>query len=86
MLLLGAVARLSAAFGQGTGPIFLDDVMCNGLESRLFDCAHRGIEVDNCVHSQDAGVECVAGTDAWNRDMARSGKGRKAVITYKNVP
>ena len=57
----GAVARLSASFGQGTGPIFLDDVMCNGLEYRLFDCPNRGLEVDNCVHSQDAGVVCVAG-------------------------
>ena len=58
---IGAIARYSATFGQGTGPILLDDVMCNGLESRLFDCAHRGIEVENCGHSQDAGVVCVAG-------------------------
>ena len=59
----GATPRLNAAFGQGTGPIFLDDVMCNGLETRLFDCPHRGIEVENCGHHQDAGVECVAGNN-----------------------
>jgi hypothetical protein len=57
----GAVARVNAVFGPGTGPIFLDDVRCNGLENRLFDCSHRGIEVEDCSHSQDAGVTCVAG-------------------------
>ena len=55
------MARINAAFGQGNGPIFLDDVMCNGLESRLFDCTHRGIEVEDCNHNEDAGVTCVAG-------------------------
>ena len=58
---VGATARTNAAFGQGTGPILLDEVMCIGLEYRLFDCPHAGIEVDNCGHSQDAGVVCVAG-------------------------
>ena len=57
----GATPRTNAFFGQGSGPILLDDVMCNGLENRLIDCTHRGFEVDNCVHSQDAGVTCLAG-------------------------
>ena len=39
----------------------MDDVKCIGLEYRLFDCPNRGIEVDNCGHSQDAGVVCIAG-------------------------
>ena len=59
--IIGATARTGAAFGQGTGPILLDEVKCIGLEYRLFDCPHAGIEVDNCGHSQDAGVVCVAG-------------------------
>ena len=59
--LLGAIPRLNAAFGQGIGPILFDDVQCNGFEQRLFDCSHPGLEVNNCGHHEDAGVECSAG-------------------------
>ena len=39
-------------------PIWLDDVNCNGFESRLIDCPHNGIEIHNCGLSEDAGVTC----------------------------
>ena len=45
----------------GSGPILLDRVMCTGEETRLWDCVFTGPELNNCVHSQDAGVQCVAG-------------------------
>jgi len=45
----------------GSGLITLDNVGCTGTESRLFDCPHSGFEQNSCVHSQDAGVRCVAG-------------------------
>ena len=48
-------------FGQGTGPIFLDRVRCSGIENRLFDCAHQGLQIESCQHHQDAGVVCVSG-------------------------
>ncbi len=51
----------NAEFGQGVGTILLDDVKCNGLEYRLFDCAHAGLDISNCDHHQDAGVVCVEG-------------------------
>ena len=52
-----AVSR--ATFGQGTGPIYLDDVGCTGTESSLLSCSHRGIGVlRRCYHFEDAGVMC----------------------------
>ena len=56
----GAVAFSNAEFGQGTGPIFLENLLCSGTESRLVDCAHNGIGNHNCDHREDAGVRCLS--------------------------
>ena len=53
----GAQAYSYAYFGQGTGPIQLDNVGCSGAESTLLQCSHLTI-INNCVHAEDAGVRC----------------------------
>lgn len=50
-----------AAFGEGLEfmPIWLDDVMCAGDEATLASCEHLSFGVHNCIHSEDAGVDCI---------------------------
>ena len=52
----GARSVMSALYGEGSGPIFLDDVNCTGTESSLLDCPST--MQHNCQHSEDAGVQC----------------------------
>ena len=51
-------AYQSARYGQGTGPILLDDVGCFGNESSLFSCKGLAVGYHNCRHSEDASVRC----------------------------
>ena len=68
---VGGVACRQLGFASGTAitttyrgeenqPIFLDDIVCDGDETRLIDCDHQEIGVHNCLenHIEDVGVDC----------------------------
>ncbi|KFQ02069.1 Deleted in malignant brain tumors 1 protein, partial [Leptosomus discolor] len=47
-----------AAFGEGTGPIWLEKVDCKGTELSLWDCPAKPLFDKNCNHKEDAAVNC----------------------------
>ncbi|NXT74829.1 SRB4D protein, partial [Zapornia atra] len=56
----GQAAALPPAmsFGQGSGPIFLDNVDCKGWEAALSQCWSHGWGIHNCYHYEDVAVVC----------------------------
>ncbi|XP_056265599.1 neurotrypsin-like [Pseudoliparis swirei] len=70
-----AKARVMAYFGEGAGPIHLDNVKCGGEERSLADCIKQAPGTHNCRHSEDAGVICDHGVTPPG---AREGKGMAA--------
>lgn len=53
-----AVAKKDAFFGEGSGPIWLDQVYCHGNESAIQNCVHWNWGEHNCEHMEDVGVIC----------------------------
>ena len=59
----------TGVFGPGSGPVFLDEVVCNGTEQGLMECAHAGIgnhicgkaasaEITKSEHEFDVAIMC----------------------------
>uniref|UniRef100_A0A8B9EI26 Neurotrypsin n=1 Tax=Anser cygnoides TaxID=8845 RepID=A0A8B9EI26_ANSCY len=53
-----AKARAMAYFGEGQGPIHLNNVECSGVEHTLGQCVRPDTGIHSCWHSGDAGVIC----------------------------
>ena len=48
-----------SVFSQGTGPIFLDELACEGGEEAVLDCHRAPLGLHACTHSQDVAVQCI---------------------------
>ena len=54
----------NAVYGEGLGPILLNNIDCLGHEDSLFDCQRSSKH--NCVHSDDIGVVCEPQCTKWD--------------------
>jgi hypothetical protein len=54
---------LTREFGEGSGQIWLDGVICAGDESSVGDCQHKPWGVHHCHRTEDFGVKCQDGKD-----------------------
>ncbi|XP_059690915.1 antigen WC1.1-like [Gavia stellata] len=73
-----AVSALhEAAFGMGMGPIWLEQVECQGTELSLQDCWARPGDSGVCRHKEDAAVRC---SDPTRGRLTSSGRVSVPVI------
>ena len=56
-MITGAIQYSDAYFGEGSGPVHLDQVVCEGTEYNLTDC-ETGRNDGETGHSRDVGVKC----------------------------
>ncbi|KAL3870309.1 hypothetical protein ACJMK2_038385 [Sinanodonta woodiana] len=73
---------IEAYFGEGSGPIWLNQVNCNGSETNLADCQNGGWGPQSCSHSEDAGVICgrIPGFSARLMGGSSANEGRVEVL------
>ncbi|XP_052276513.1 uncharacterized protein LOC127875477 [Dreissena polymorpha] len=76
------IALSSITYGQGTGQIWLDNMMCKGSECSLVHCQTKRWGDHNCQHSEDIGVDCTPEIRLVNG--SRSSHGRLEVF-YNNM-
>ena len=55
-----AIIHKEAAFNAGSGPIWINSIVCNGNEGNLRECKSADWSPSfQCKHVEDVGVECI---------------------------
>ncbi|XP_064596720.1 deleted in malignant brain tumors 1 protein-like [Liolophura sinensis] len=49
----------NAAFGEGTGTLWLDELVCAGTEANISQCSHLPWGMTDCQHDEDVGLICM---------------------------
>ncbi|NXT44425.1 WC11 protein, partial [Pelecanoides urinatrix] len=78
-----------AAFGMGQGPIWLEQVECQGTEPSLQDCWARPGDGRACRHKEDAAVRCSGEQQGWDpllRYWQGAGEGLSPTCGRVSVP
>ncbi|XP_038270392.1 antigen WC1.1-like [Dermochelys coriacea] len=65
-----------AAFGEGTGPIWVETLNCRGTESSLWDCPAKPWGESNCGHKEDVAVNC-SGVTETTASLSRTAPSRR---------
>uniref|UniRef100_A0A3P8VNK2 Galectin 3 binding protein n=1 Tax=Cynoglossus semilaevis TaxID=244447 RepID=A0A3P8VNK2_CYNSE len=50
--------QVGQPYGEATGPIWMDDMICQGTEKHLLNCAFKSWGVTDCTHKEDVGIIC----------------------------
>ena len=59
----GVKIHPQAVFGEGKGPIWINNILCNGTETSLQQCpSPEWGPTYQCKHSEDVGIECLMNT------------------------
>ena len=57
----GASFESASVYGEASGTIWLDDLVCTGSETSITQCQFNGWGVHNCGHSEDVAISCSSG-------------------------